>query len=349
MARDLELSAAYARLVVQSGAASAAELLEGSGLDESTLAAQDYVTWQALAAIFSNYAELQSGPEWTTTVGGQFNIVSHGPLGFAALSAPTLGEALDVLAEYYPVRNSALMAETRIEDDYYFLKVDDLTGDAFFARWVGEIVLCIAEALVTAILGHPVSSNVKVNLRHAAPDDPAPLVDAFGGEVCFEADFTGLGIPLAWRKLPSPLYDEATYRDNIIKCREIIAQREGQGSVEHAVRAILANHFDAAAAGMAAPPEPPGLEAIAERMHTTPRTLIRRLAREDAAFREILEEMRRDYAGRLLGDARYTVAEVGERLGYREPANFGRAFRRWYGISPAAWRRQAPDSAPAST
>jgi len=302
----------------------------------------EYVPWQALAAIFRNYAALQSGPAWTTTVGGQFNIVSHGPLGFAALSAPTLGEALDVLAKYYPVRNSALTAQTCITADYYYLRVDDLTGDELFGRWVSEIVLCIAEALVTAVLGHPVSSNVKVNLKHAAPGNSEALFSAFGGEVCFDAPFTGLGVPLAWRKLPSPLYDETTYRDNIIKCRDIIAQREGQGSVENAVRAILANHFDTATAGLNAAAEPPGLEAIAKRMHTTPRTLIRRLAREDAAFREILEELRRDYAGRLLSDARYTVAEVGERLGYREPANFGRAFRRWYGVSPAAWRRQAP-------
>ena len=74
-------------------------------------------------------------------------------------------------------------------------------------------------------------------------------------------------------------------------------------------------------------------------MHTTPRTLIRRLRNEDATYRDILEDLRREYAGQLLQDARLTVADVGEVLGYREPANFGRAFRRWYGASPAAWRR----------
>ena len=340
MARELELSAAYARLVVQSGAAPPSELLVDSGIDEASLAQLDFVPWKALAAIFRNYAALQPGPEWTAVLGAQFNIVSHGPLGFAALSAPTLGEALSVLAEYYPVRNNALEAAVFEDRDYFYLRIDDLTGDELFARWVGEIVLRVAEALVSAILGHPVSSNVRVDLRHPPPADPEALDEAFGGSVRFNAPFTGLGVPSAWRKLPSPLFDEATYRDNIIKCRNIIAQREGRGSVAQAVRAILANHFDASTSGLSASPEPPGLDAIAERLHTTPRTLIRRLAREDAAFRDILEEMRRDYAGRLLGDARFTVAEVGERLGYREPANFGRAFRRWYGVSPAAWRRQ---------
>ena len=47
-----------------------------------------------------------------------------------------------------------------------------------------------------------------------------------------------------------------------------------------------------------------------------------------------------DYAERLLQDARRNVADVAEVLGYREAANFSRAFRRWYGASPAAWRRR---------
>ena len=74
MARELELSAAYARLVVQSGAALPMELLKGSGIEEADLTDRDFVPWHALAAIFRNYAELQPGPAWTAAVGAQFNL-----------------------------------------------------------------------------------------------------------------------------------------------------------------------------------------------------------------------------------------------------------------------------------
>ena len=85
---------------------------------------------------------------------------------------------------------------------------------------------------------------------------------------------------------------------------------------------------------------PPTQETVAATMHLTNRTLIRRLKKEGSSYKEILEELRRDYAQTLLGNARLTVADVGELLGYKEPANFGRAFRRWLGISPAQWRRR---------
>ena len=120
--------------------------------------------------------------------------------------------------------------------------------------------------------------------------------------------------------------------------RIAIAARESAGSSVEVIRNRLRNHFDSQAMqrdGVA----PPTLEQVAGEMHTTPRTLIRRLRNEDATYRDILENLRREYAGQLLQDARLTVADVGEVLGYREPANFGRAFRRWYGASPAAWRR----------
>jgi AraC-like DNA-binding protein len=74
-------------------------------------------------------------------------------------------------------------------------------------------------------------------------------------------------------------------------------------------------------------------------MHLTPRTLIRRLNEEQQSYKSILRDLRREYARALLANAALTVAEAGEILGYREPANFGRAFRAWYGTSPSAWRR----------
>jgi AraC-like DNA-binding protein len=130
------------------------------------------------------------------------------------------------------------------------------------------------------------------------------------------------------------------YWANIAKCRELIASREQLSSAIAIVRTHLRNHFDRQIAGESEHMAPPTQEAIAAAMHLTTRTLIRRLKKEGSAYKEILEELRRDYAQTLLGNARLTVADVGDLLGYKEPANFGRAFRRWFGSSPASWRRR---------
>jgi AraC-like DNA-binding protein len=209
-----------------------------------------------------------------------------------------------------------------------------------------EIALRIAECMLGAILGHPVGPNVQIAFSHPAPEDADALCRAFDGQVLFDAPETAIRVPIAWRRLPSPLHDEIMYRDNVIKCRDIIAVREAQGSTGFAVRSILANYFDSQLMGGTGSAPPPGLKAVASALHITSRTLIRRLANEDTAFRDILEQLRREMATRLLANTQFTVAEISELLGYREPANFGRAFRRWFCTSPAMWRRQAAGREP---
>ncbi|NND67811.1 MAG: helix-turn-helix domain-containing protein, partial [Halioglobus sp.] len=271
--------------------------------------------------------------------GTQLNVAAHGPLGFAALSAPTLGDAMDVMGDLATCRNTATTMSMRASETHYALLLADATGDEEFHNWLAEVVLKIVEILLATIIGHPVGKIVLVSFSLDAGERAQALRESFDGTVQFGCEETAIAVPLAWRQLPSPLYDESVYRANLIECREMIAAREQAESLVHDITNRLRNHFDAQCSPGAAPASPPTLEELAERLHMTPRTLIRRLKREDASYRELLETLRREYAERLLRDARLTAADVGQVLGYQEAANFGRAFRRWYGQSPAAWRR----------
>jgi len=83
----------------------------------------------------------------------------------------------------------------------------------------------------------------------------------------------------------------------------------------------------------------PDLEQMARRLHTTPRTLRRHLRQEGTRYSTLLEGARRRDALRLLGNPSLGVREVAEMLGYDDPANFTRAFRRWTGQTPSQYRR----------
>ncbi|MCB1687512.1 MAG: AraC family transcriptional regulator ligand-binding domain-containing protein [Halioglobus sp.] len=340
MPRTIELSAAYARLTLQSGVAPAEELLRGVNLSEEALAGMEFIDAPDLAQLFRNYDRHVQDRAWTTRLGAQFNIAAHGPLGFAALSAPTLGEALDVMGTLNESRNTALNARTYATSTHYVLRLEDATGEPDFAQWLMEVVSKVLEELLSAILGHPVGKNVLISLSHPPPQDAELVIAGYDGTVIFGAAQNSIAVPLAWRHLPSPLFDESVYRANVIKCRELIAAREQVGSIAVALRNRLTNHFDTQLLQPGGASSPPTLEQVAELMHLTPRTLIRKLQREETAYKNVLESLRREYAERLLQDARLKVADVAEILGYREAANFTRAFKRWYGESPAAWRRR---------
>lgn len=341
MERQAEVAAPYARLVLQAGIVSPDKLLQGTELSEAAVGAMEFISASDLTVLFRNYDQHVNDPAWTAKLGAQLHVTAHGPLGFAALSAPTLGDALEVMSDFQASRNTAMTATSVTTDTRYRLQLNSTVEDADFGQWLSEIIMKVVEALLASILGHAVGKNVTISFTRPAPRHAEALAGCYDSTVLFGQQYNAIEVPIAWRQLPSPLYDEAVYRANLIKCRDMINAREGSGSVALTVRHHLSNHFDSQSLSGTAAGPPPTLEQMAARLHTTPRTLIRRLQREDTSYKQILETLRCEYAERLLCDARLTAANVGAILGYGEAANFGRAFRRWYGQSPAAWRRSS--------
>lgn len=81
------------------------------------------------------------------------------------------------------------------------------------------------------------------------------------------------------------------------------------------------------------------IEAVAERLHMSDRTLKRQLAAEDTSFSTLVDEVRYRHATSLLSRTDFTLEQIADELGYSDVANFSRAFKRWSGRSPSNWRK----------
>ena len=81
-------------------------------------------------------------------------------------------------------------------------------------------------------------------------------------------------------------------------------------------------------------------ELLARGLNLSLRTLQRRLAKAGTSYSELLDEARRELALRYIGEHRLSIKETTYVLGFSEPANFTRAFRRWTGFSPTQYRQQ---------
>ena len=77
---------------------------------------------------------------------------------------------------------------------------------------------------------------------------------------------------------------------------------------------------------------------VADSLHMSLRTLQRKLHKENTSYKALLEETRRQLAGQYLRQARLSVSEVTYLLGFSEPSNFTRAFKRWTGHTPSEFR-----------
>ena len=82
-------------------------------------------------------------------------------------------------------------------------------------------------------------------------------------------------------------------------------------------------------------------ESVAKRLYRSRSTLQRQLGAEGTSFRQILESTRRSLAENYLRSNDYTQAEVAFMLGFTDQSNFARAFKRWTGMSPGQYQKEA--------
>lgn len=82
------------------------------------------------------------------------------------------------------------------------------------------------------------------------------------------------------------------------------------------------------------------LREAARALGMSARVLQRRLSEQGRSFGQVLEELRRAEAIRVLSETDAAVYEVAFCLGYQDVSSFNRAFKRWLGMSPRDYRAQ---------
>ena len=89
------------------------------------------------------------------------------------------------------------------------------------------------------------------------------------------------------------------------------------------------------------------LDDVARRIATSRRQLQRCFDEHgDGSFRECLTRIRMQRAAELLAETSLPVREIAARVGYRQPAQFAKAFGRMHGAPPSRFRAERRFAAP---
>jgi AraC-like DNA-binding protein len=329
----------YSRLLLQRRPAAADRLLAGTDLSPAELVRQGTITVAQQLRVLRNARALAARADWALDFGRRLDINSHGPLGFASISAPTLGEGIDTLAAFARIRAPYIHVAVAEDERRLMLRYD--TGQYPLDDLeipLTEVLQRVAVSYVRAVLGED-NADATLCFAYAARGNASRYRAAFGHRCEFGAGFSGIALPAALKALPCPLHDERIYRSSLSRCREALVAVLGTEDVVARATHWLAAHFEQIATNRRLT-SLPRLEQLADAWGVTPRTIIRQLAAHGARFGELRARQQQDMACRMLDDASYTISEVGYLLGYGDPANFGRAFRRLVGQSPGDYRRR---------
>ncbi|MFI2237356.1 AraC family transcriptional regulator [Streptomyces chrestomyceticus] len=269
------------------------------------------------------YGLFPGGPEMVVTVEGEggAGACSAGP-GIASGAGPGSGYGYGYGATY-GLGAAPATAEFSIRTDLRPYPE---------ATFLAESVMIIWHRLSSWLIGR------RIPLRHARFAHPAPAHAheyelLFGCAVRFGAPRTAAAFDARWLAAPV-VRDEAALTAMLRRApADLLSRREYGTTVTERVRRTLVLALRAAG-----PARLPEVAEVAARLAVSPATLRRRLQEEGTSYRRLKDAVRRDAAISSLAAGREPIAELAARLGFSEDTAFHRAFRRWTGTTPGAYR-----------
>jgi AraC-like DNA-binding protein len=263
--------------------------------------------------------------------GKRLKFTTHGALSQAAISCDTVGQALAVFIKYFRIRFGYMRLECFTEGNEAVLQLEVLHDVNDLYRFNVEVVISSLMDVNLLLFGPRLMDGGSCRVDYPEPADPGAYYDLFGSSITFSAGANQLRFRREFLELPIALSNPVARRVAEAQCEEELRRLEAAESAVGRVERLLESVRDGRL---------PPIETVASELRVSPRTLRRQLSNEGARYQNILDSIRHRRALELLKKQSLSVDAVADQLGYSDPSNFGRAFRKWEGMSPTNWRKQ---------
>jgi AraC-like DNA-binding protein len=310
-----------------------AEVLAELGLDMHLFDDPDHVISYAARGRLMAHCVARTGcKHFGLLVGQQGGLHSLGLVGLLAKYESTVGAALQSLGRFLPLRTRGAVVTLRVDDGEAALSYDFIQPGTEATDQIGDGAVAIMFNILSTLCG-PGWAPIEVRFSHRKPEDVGPFRRFFRVPLYFEAEHNALVFATDWLNRALPAAD-AEVRHLL---RERIAALEARHGDDFPsqVRGLLRTVLLTSRCGA---------DQVAALFPMHERTLRRRLRAHGTSFQALADEGRQEIARQLLEDTELGVSQIAAVLDYADASAFGRAFRRWTGVTPARWcaRRRAP-------
>lgn len=260
-------------------------------------------------------------------LGTQMRISIHGFIGYAIMTANNATEALMIASRFIQLRMPFLQLYFSTFGDKATI---ELKCNIELQPLRNEIILALTIGILTmgkALTGLDIHAEIDI-------DFPMPAgFERYANRLNAELHFNQPHLIASFDKehLGASMVhaDPISSQIAINQCETELSALVERRRLSMKVRDILNNQDQ----------HHLGIEAVAEKLFMSDRTLKRQLAAEGTSFSTIVDEVRYRRATALLSRTDYSLEQIADELGYSDVANFSRAFKRWSGRSPSNWRK----------
>jgi AraC-like DNA-binding protein len=180
----------------------------------------------------------------------------------------------------------------------------------------------------------PAASRLECWFPYSAPRDLSEHQRSFGNTpLRFNAPFFAFAFNRAYENAPMPGADSILHAVHCARVDSLLAGLSPTTAFKTRVRGLIEQEIRYGRGTKAT--------AVARGLHLSDRTMSRRLEQEGTSFAEELDNTRRKLALTYVHDAEMPLKEVAFQLGFSHAESFHRAFKRWTGVTPLAYRNRS--------
>lgn len=258
-------------------------------------------------------------------------LAAHALAGCLIPGARTVGDALVNLVGHLRTHVGAAAPSLNVEGPVAHLGYAIPGPSTDGADQLADVAAALALNVLRTLCGADWSA-MEVTLPRSNPADPTPFTRYFRSPIRFGAGTATVAFPA--ETLDRPV-EAADLLRAVFAAHPVPYGSRARGGFSDDVRRVLRARLmvqDCSAKTVAA----------SFSMHR--RTFNRHLHAEGSSFNGMVNEVRFEISRRLITDSGMSLGQIAAALCFSEPSAFTRAFRRWSGQSPTAWRADHPVS-----
>ena len=267
-------------------------------------------------------------PALGLAAGARQTPVSWGVAGLAMLTCETFGEAISYGLGHQNEAGAMMHHVLEVHGGAMHAEVVPRIFDLVIEPYLIEEAFASALSVSRCLLGKELSP-VRVEFSYPRPNDVEPYARFFRCPVQFDAGCNRLTIESRWLEVRLPGYDRLT-------CG--LLRRQLETLLQHPIDRHELVESIATRLRIGAEDQPRQSD-LARQVNLSERTLRRRLQAQSVGFRALRDDARFERAKDLLLNSEDTISAIAHAVGYADIRTFRRAFMRWSGLSPQAYRR----------
>ena len=287
------------------------------------------VLFEQFIALINNARALRANPTYALVLGEQFYINHDGILSCRVMSSEHPLAAMELLHQYQSLFTEVLEFHLDVNDNYGIFSISEKLplGEALphFVEYSFSVLCSMAKFCLA-------KNEMKVELEfsYANPGVGNEFESFFGNPVRFNCSANRVIIPKATLSQNIIFANTESAQENEKLCGQHLAQVHSDQKVIQNVKAAIRSM----------PFNEVSLEALAQQLCMSPRSLRRHLQGQGVSYKTLLENERKRIALKRIEKQDISIEKLADVLGYHNASSFSRAFKRWFGISPHHYQQE---------